>query len=130
VNALLEQRLVAFVRIIADRCYGCPWRGGTRCQRCDSLRATLLLRDYESSSAPPSPVDYSLATRVRRITEALSSAGRPLTSREIDLRGTCSAQLKQWTLKRLQRLGVLRRSPAGGGLYLYALSTKPGRGAS
>ena len=53
--------------------------------------------------------DYSLFTRMSLIAESLKRAGKPIFSSEIDIDGLCSNQLKQWTLKRMMRIGVIGR---------------------
>lgn len=104
----IENRVVAFVRIIADRCHGCLHRREENCSRCDSRTATRLLKDIELDIAVP-PKDYSLFTRMQRIAEILGRSAKPLLSSDIDLDDTCSNQLKQWTLKRMMRIGVIGR---------------------
>jgi len=104
----IEQRVVAFVRVIANRCYSCLHRREENCAHCDSRTATRLLRDIEADIAVP-PKDYSLFTRMSLIAESLKHAGKPVFSSEIDLDGICSNQLKQWTLKRMMRIGVIGR---------------------
>lgn len=107
----IESRVVAFVRVIANRCHGCFRRREENCARCDSRTATRLLRDVELDAAVP-PKDYSLFARMQLIAEALGRAGKPLLSSQIDVGGLCSNQLKQWTLKRMMRIGVIGRRPA------------------
>ncbi len=69
----IESRVVAFVRIIADRCHGCLRRREENCARCDSRTAARLLRDVELDVAVP-PKDYSLFARMQLIAEALGRA--------------------------------------------------------
>ena len=104
----IEQRVVAFVRVIANRCHTCLRRREENCQHCDSRTATRLLKDIELDIAVPQK-DYSLFTRMSLIAESLKRAGKPIFSSEIDIDGLCSNQLKQWTLKRMMRLGVIGR---------------------
>jgi len=104
----IEQRVVAFVRVIANRCHTCLRRREENCQHCDSRTATQLLKDIELDIAVP-PKDYSLFTRMSLIAESLKRAGKPIFSLEIDIDGLCSNQLKQWTLKRMMRIGVIGR---------------------
>lgn len=104
----IETRVIAFVRIIANRCSTCLYRREENCSRCDSRTATRLLKDIELDKAVP-PKDYSLFARMQLIAEALGRAAKPLFSSEIDLDGLCSNQLKQWTLKRMMRIGVIGR---------------------
>ena len=104
----IEQRLVAFVRIIANRCHTCLRRREENCQHCDSHTATRLLQDIELDIAVP-PKDYSLFARMSLIAESLKHAGKPVLSSEIALDGICSNQLKQWTLKRMMRIGLIGR---------------------
>ncbi len=104
----IEQRVVAFVRVIANRCYTCLRRREENCQHCDSRTATRLLKDIELDIAVPQK-DYSLFTRMSLIAESLKRAGKPIFSSEIDIDGLCSNQLKQWTLKRMMRIGIIGR---------------------
>lgn len=104
----IEQRVVAFVRVIANRCYTCLRRREENCQHCDSRTATRLLKDIELDIAVQQK-DYSLFTRMSLIEESLKRAGKPIFSSEIDIDGLCSNQLKQWTLKRMMRIGVIGR---------------------
>ena len=104
----IEQRVVAFVRVIANRCHTCLRRSEENCQHCDSRTATRLLNDIELDIAVPQK-DYSLFTRMSLIAESLKRAGKPIFSSEIDIDGLCSNQLKQWTLQRMMRIGVIGR---------------------
>lgn len=104
----IEQRVVAFVRVIANRCHTCLRRREENCQHCDSRTATRLLKDIELDIAVPQK-DYSLFTRMQLIAEALGRSTKPLLSSQIELDGLCSNQLKQWTLKRMMRIGVIGR---------------------
>ena len=49
---------------------------------------------------------------MKKITDIVASANRPILSREIDLEGTCSFQLKLWTLKHMVKIGILGRKVA------------------
>lgn len=123
-----EKRVIAFVRVIANRCCTCLYRREENCSRCDSRTATNIIRDIELDVAVP-PKDYSLFARMKLILDGLKRAKRPLLSSEIGLDGICSNQLKQWTLKRLIRLGVVGRRRAfktrtGYQVYRYFLTTK------
>ena len=104
----IESRVVAFVRVIANRCHICLRRMEENCSRCDSRTATRLLKDIELDIAVPLK-DYSLFARMQLIAEALGRSGKPLFSSQINLDGLCSNQLKQWTLKRMMRIGVIGR---------------------
>ena len=124
----IENRVVAFVRVIADRCFTCLYRREENCERCDSRTATRLIRDIELDVAVPKK-DYSLFARMKIIVDCLKRANRPIFSSEIVLDGICSNQLKQWTLKRMIRLGVVGRRRAfktrtGYQVYRYFLTTK------
>ena len=126
---VIEQRVVAFVRIIADRCHSCLRRREENCARCDSSTATRLLKDIELDIAVP-PKDYSLFTRMQRIAEILGRSAKPLLSSDIALDGTCSNQLKQWTLKRMMRIGVIGRRLAfktRSGYCVYRYFLKQGK---
>lgn len=124
----IENRVVAFIRVIANRCCTCLCRREENCARCDSRTATRLIRDIELDVSVPKK-DYSLFARMNIIVDCLKRANRPLLSYEIVLDGICSNQLKQWTLKRMIRLGVVGRSRAfktrtGYQVYRYFLTTK------
>lgn len=122
----VESRVIAFVRVVADRCHGCFRRREENCARCDSRTATRLLEDVERDVAIP-PKDYSLFARMQLIAEALGRAGKPLLSSEIDVRGLCTKQLKRWTLLRMMRIGVVGRVPAqenGRCAYRYFLKNQ------
>ena len=124
----IENRVVAFVRVIANRCKSCLRRIEGRCYECDSFKAERLLRDIELDIAVP-PKDYSLFARMQLIAEALGRADKPLLSSQIDLDGLCSNQLKQWTLKRMMRIGVIGRrltfrTNSGYCVYRYFLKQK------
>jgi len=104
----IENRVVAFVRMIANRCKSCLRRIEGRCYECDSFKAERLLKDIECDIAVPQK-DYSLFARMQLIAEILGRAKKPVFSSEINLNGLCSMQLKQWTLKRMMRIGVVGR---------------------
>ena len=117
----IENRVVAFVRVIANRCHTCLRRREDNCAHCDSKTATRLLKDIELDIAVPQK-DYSLFARMQLIAEALGRASAPLLSSQINLDGLCSNQLKQWTLKRMMRIGVIGRRRAfrtGSGYCVY-----------
>ena len=125
---VIENRVVAFVRAIASRCRTCLHRREENCARCDSRIAARLLRDIELDIAIPQK-DYSLFSRMSLIKETLRRAAKPLLSSEIKLDGLCSNQLKQWTLKRMMRIGVIDRRLAfktrsGYCVYRYFLRKK------
>lgn len=106
---LTEKRVVAFIRVIADRCKGCLHRREEVCRNCDSFAANRIMRDIEADKKVP-PKDYSLFTRMALIVEILrNNPAGTLLSTEIDLNGLCSNQLKQWTLKRMVRMSVIGR---------------------
>lgn len=104
----IENRVVAFVRMIANRCKDCLRRIEENCRECDSFIAGRLIKDIEADIAVP-PTDYSLFSRMARIAEILGRINKPIFSSEIDLGVTCSNQLKQWTLKRMMRIGIVGR---------------------
>ena len=68
------------------------------------------MREIEAEQAPASP-DYSFAARKAKILNALNTASHPLFAHEIDLSGVCSRGLKQWTLRRMEKLGQTVRIP-------------------
>lgn len=104
----IENRTIAFVRAIANRCSQCLYRREENCSRCDSRLAVRIMKDIELDKAVPQR-DYSLFARMERITEILRGTDEPLFSHEIKLNGMCSNQLKNWTLKRMIRLGLIGR---------------------
>lgn len=123
----IENRVIAFVRVIANRCYTCLRRREENCAHCDSRTATRLLKDIELDIAVPSK-DYSLFARMQLIAEALGRSSKPLLSSQIELDGLCSNQLKQWTLKRMMRIGVIGRRLAfktKSGYCVYRYFLKP-----
>lgn len=104
-----EKRALAFIRTIANRCMSCLVRSEENCSPCTSRWANSILRDIENESPQSREIDYSLAARMLRIRMILERAQKPLLSSEIQLDGLCYTQLKQWTLKRMMRLGVIGR---------------------
>ena len=126
---LTEKRVIAFVRVIADRCKGCLHRREEVCRNCDSFAANRIMRDIEADRNVP-PKDYSLFTRMTLIVEILrNNSSGTLLSTEINLEGLCSNQLKQWTLKRMVRMNVIGRRLAfttstGYRVYRYFLLPK------
>lgn len=117
----VERRAIAFIRTIGNRCMGCLRRTEENCRNCISRWANSILRDVDGEKRGSDAVDYSFAARVAMIVTALEKAGRPLASRQIDLHGLCSRQLKFWTLLRMTRMGRLRRTRGGNGEWLYEL---------
>lgn len=128
VNAAVERRVVAYLATMSERCCRCARRVVPNCRLCASGWANEILADYRRS-APAA--DRSLAKRMAMVVAALSRAGRPLSSAEIDLGGTCSPQLKRWTLMRMARHGVVERRPVrvhgGRTAYLYRLLSATAR---
>ena len=126
---LTEKRVIAFVRVIAERCKGCLHRREEVCRNCDSSAANRIMRDIEADRNVP-PKDYSLFTRMALIVEILrNNSSGMLFSTEINLEGLCSNQLKQWTLKRMVRMNVIGRRLAfmtstGYRVYRYFLLPK------
>lgn len=118
----VEERVVAFIRVIADRCHNCLHRVEAYCRRCDSRPAARLLKEVEADAAP-NRLDYSLFARMSRIRDILLAAGGPLPSSRIDVGDVCSPQLKYWTLVRMARLGIIERvaDTRGGRRYSYAI---------
>lgn len=110
-NEHLERRVVAFIRALAMRCRECLRRYPENCERCDLRPVRHLLREIEADRAIPQK-DYSLYTRMALIAELLKHSRKPLLSSEIRLDGLCSNQLKQWTLKRMERMGIVGRELA------------------
>lgn len=119
-----EKRAIAFIRTIGNRCTTCLRRSAENCRQCISSWANEILHDYENESVPQP--DYSLSARMMMIADALDKAGRPLLSSEIDLKQYCTKQLKRWTLKKMIRLGFVRRTKDRRGkfshLYRYSLN--------
>lgn len=124
-----EKRMVAFVRTIADRCTRCLRRREENCRLCISRWANEIMSDWERDIAAGShsQYDYSLSARMMMIIDRLQEAKCPLLASEIDISKYCSKQLKQWTLKRMIRLGYIGRmcdlddKPP----YRYYLTKKP-----
>ena len=121
-----EKRVIAFVRTVANRCKECLRRREENCRRCDSFLAASLLADICRDN-PVRTADFSLFSRMRLIARTLADAGIPLLSSQIRLDVPCSPQLKQWTLGRMVRLGLvgrrLVRTPKSGRcIYCYFLA--------
>lgn len=123
----VARRAIAFVNTVAGRCASCLKRNDGNCARCLAAWANEIMADYEKnrlSAAGGGEIDYSLAARMARIVSAIGRAGRPLRSREIDMDGTCSWQLKWWTLRRMVRTGMLVRegiATANGSEWVYSV---------
>lgn len=123
----VARRALAFVNTVAGRCSSCLKRNGENCGRCLAAWANEIMGDYEkgfSAAATGGEIDYSLAARMACIVSAIDKAGRPLRSREIDLDGICSWQLKWWTLRRMVRTGMLVRecaATANGSEWVYSV---------
>jgi len=105
----MQRRVVAFVRTIANECSSCLRNGSQYCNDCVAKRANLLLKDIPFDESPAPVIDYSFYARVDEIKRILSSSGRPMQAREINLRQTCSPQLKFWTLNQMVHNGILGR---------------------
>lgn len=125
-----ERRVVAFVRSVANDCCSCNRRSDYNCDHCHSLWANSLMREIELDvGGKTKEIDYSLAARIGKIMLALKTNGRPMMSREINLEGTCSFQLKLWTLKHMVKKGIIGRRVArrsnNKNYYFYFL--KPNR---
>lgn len=105
-----ERRAIAFIRTVANRCASCVRRRPESCNGCLAQWANEIMRDYDSETRH-GEVDYSFAARRMKVLDALQRAARPLFAYEIDLSGVCSRGLKQWTLRRMERLGQIVRIP-------------------
>ena len=103
----VEQRLVAFVRMLAGKCANCLRRDQTNCRMCICGDAQALMRDVNASEKPQAPVDYSLYARMKKILEVLETAGRPLMAKDINISDICSYQLKNWTINKMVSLGMI-----------------------
>lgn len=123
----VARRALAFVNTVAGRCSSCLKRNDENCRRCLAAWANEIMADYEKSLSADGGgegIDYSLAARMARIVSAIGKAGHPLRSREIDMDGTCSWQLKWWTLRRMVRTGMLVReriATANGSEWVYSV---------
>lgn len=105
-----EKRVVAFVRTVANDCHVCNRRSDENCYHCRSLWANSLMREIKLDlDGKTEEIDYSLSARIARIMLVLKTEHKPLISREIDLNGICSAQLKLWTLKYMAKKGMIIR---------------------
>ena len=118
-----EQRVIAFVRSVANECTTCLRRHTGNCAHCRAMWANSLMKEINLElHGKAKEIDYSLAARMAKIMLALKTAGRPLMSKEIDLEGTCSFQLKLWTLKHMMKRNIIGRSIArrsSGKTYYY-----------
>lgn len=117
----VEKRAVAFIRSIGNRCMPCMRRSEENCRDCISRWANSILRDIDNESKPS--MDYSLQARMMMIVDCLGKAGRPLLSSEIDLKQSCTKQLKRWTLVRMVKNGLICRAldPDNPNRYRYFL---------
>lgn len=117
----------SFVQSIVNDCKGCLRRSNENCRSCFARTAHVILREMESDEKHM-PIDYSLYARCNRIREILEKAGRPLMSRDIDLNGVCSFQLKLWTINHMVKVGILgkkmQKNPYGRSKYLYFLKIR------
>ena len=106
----VEKRVIAFVGTVARRCTTCLRRSEANCRNCLSMWANSVLTDIEAGrDGQPQGIDYSYGERCRKILMILTRERRELQSKEIDLGGVCSPQLKLWTLNRLMRRGLIGR---------------------
>ena len=117
----------SFVQSVVNDCKGCMRRNDENCRSCFARTAHVILREMESDEKHM-PIDYSLYARCNRIREILEKAGRPLMSRDIDLNGVCSFQLKLWTINHMVKIGILgkkmQKNPCGRSKYLYFLKIR------
>lgn len=105
-----EKRVIAFVNTVAGQCTSCFRRAEANCRNCLSMWANSVLTDIEAErDGKPQGIDYSYGARCRKILMILTRERRELTSKEIQLDGLCSPQLKLWTLNRLVRRGLIGR---------------------
>lgn len=123
-----ERRVIAFVNSVANRCTKCLHRNEENCRGCLSLWANSILTDIEADRDGLSKhIDYSIGARTSKIIMILTRAKHALLSRDIDLGGICSFQLKLWTLKKLCKRGILGRriatSKNGRHTYYYFLKS-------
>ncbi len=105
----MQKRVVAFVRTIANECSNCLRSGSAFCNDCVAKRAKILLMEVSHDETPKPEIDYSYYARTREIKNILANAGKPLLAKEIDLKQTCSPQLKFWTLNQMVYDGILGR---------------------
>lgn len=101
----------SFINSIVNQCRGCLRRNELNCSSCFAGTAKIIMKEM-SNDENETPIDYSLFARMKKITDIVASANRPILSREIDLEGTCSFQLKLWTLKHMVKIGILGRKVA------------------
>lgn len=117
----------SFVQSIVNDCKCCLRRTDENCRSCFARTAHVILREMESDEKHM-PIDYSLYARCNKIREILEKAGHPLMSRDIDLNGVCSFQLKLWTINHMVKVGILgkkmQKKPYGRSKYLYFLKIR------
>ena len=102
----------SFISSVVNECRSCLRRNDENCKSCFARTAKVILREMKIDETA-APIDYSLYARMKKITDILSDAGRPMLSRDIRLDpGICSFQLKLWTLKHMVKIGVLGRKVA------------------
>lgn len=124
-----EQRVLAFVTKIANICSTCLRRSDENCYHCQSCWANSILADIKADiRGGTQTMDYSLYTRMEKILSIIEKSGKPILSKDINLEGLCSFQLKLWTLKHMVKIGLLTRKVAfrrgNRKFYRYYTTTK------
>jgi len=102
------RRAVGFIRCLAHNC-PCLYRNDMRCEECDYKTAKSIIEEIDREESSNKAIDYSYYARQSKIIEILKTSGRPMFSNEINLNGTCSIQLKHWTLQYMIRKGLIGR---------------------
>lgn len=107
-------------------------RSEENCRNCTSSWANEIMSEYERDAkvAVKQETDYSLQARRVRILDILRAAGRPLLAAEINLSDIASTSLKEWTLRRMLRVGQIARVPNDDRedrrrIYLYFIPENP-----
>lgn len=121
----LNSKIFNYLRSLEGMCADCLRK--QYCDNCHIKTAKMILADIKSLNTPVAEIkqsDNSLSNRIRIIIECLSSANRPLLSKEIYI-PNCSKELKEWTINNLlARHQILRRRRKDSSFYEYFLPHK------
>ena len=109
----LYERVFAFVRTMTATCRACM-RPKSYCDTCDLYTCRFLestLRDLRKPiNKRVKRINFpSFKERSAYYLDIVRKAGRYVTAREIDpTNSVCSRGLKYWTLRKMEKLGVLK----------------------
>lgn len=122
INDELFSMVCAFVKTMSATCRSCL-RPKTACDECDLRACRRLERSLAEAKLPINRrsrmLPPSFEERSEFYLELIRAAGHGLTSRQIDPGSHhCSRSLKNWTLRRMVELGMLK-SVYGGKRKIY-----------